>query len=643
MLMADPQMSLPPDSTHASRSLTAQQVIGILQAIQEISAEGTLEAQLARIAKTTTDLAGCERCSVFLLDAEKGELWSKVAMGLTDQEVRVRVGRGIAGTVAETGTLENIPDAYADPRFNQEVDRSTGFKTRNMLVVPVKDRQRDTIGVLQLINKKEGVFSGTDETVLTVFAAQVATAIQNVQRLEEFRATDLQLKQAFLSAEQKAQERSETRGRLRILKLGVAICLLIVAAFLGLRAAEIPIPFLSAEAPAPTGEGGQAVEKGPAIGQTHTVGRETLSSKIVQTGNAEPANTRAVVPPTSGSVAEVLVHEGQRVTKGQPLVRLDDRELRNRLHMAMANLLRAQTQLQTLLDWARSPEYAQARRSVQLAGMATEEGRGRLDVTRRLFDRGIASRDEMESAERTYERLRLELQSAEENVKTIQARASETEQTILQAQIKNAQAEVDEINRLIAAMTVPAPFDGLVMLPEAGEGRRGRLPEVGDQAQAGSPLLLLGDVSLLRVRLQLDEVDVDKVKIGQRAQARMDAFPGFLLGGRVEFVSPMAKIVEKVAYFDTIVALTALPAEIRARVRLGMSAAIEIVTADRQNVLAVPVQAVIREAGETFVSLADNTQGTPTAVWIPVKLGVSTTKMVEVLEGVQEGDQIVLP
>jgi RND family efflux transporter MFP subunit len=643
MLMADPQMSLPSDSTHASRSLTAQQVIGILQAIQEISAEGTLEAQLARIAKTTTDLAGCERCSVFLLDAEKGELWSKVAMGLTDQEVRVRVGRGIAGTVAETGTLENIPDAYADPRFNQEVDRSTGFTTRNMLVVPVKNRQRDTIGVLQLINKKEGAFSGTDETVLTVFAAQVATAIQNVQRLEEFRATDLQLKQAFLSAEQKAQERSETRGRLRILKLGVAICLLIVAAFLGLRAAEIPIPFLSAELPEQAGGGGQVAEEAPAIGQTHTVGRETLSAKIVQTGNAEPAGTRAVVPPSSGNVAEVFVHEGQRVTKGQPLVRLDDRELRNRLHMAMANLLRAQTQLQTLLDWARSPEYAQARRAVQLASMAVEEGRGRVEVTRRLFERGIASRDEMESAERSYERLQLELQSAEENTKTIQARANETEQTILRAQIKNAQVEVDEINRLIAAMTIPAPFDGLVMLPEAGEGRRGRLPDAGDQVQAGVPLLLLGDVSLLRVRLQLDEVDVDKVKIGQRAQARMDAFPGFQLGGRVEFVSPVAKIVEKVAYFDTVVALTTLPAEIRARVRLGMSAAIEIVTADRQNVVAIPVQAVIREAGETFVDLVDSGQGGAKGMRIPVKLGVSTTKMVEVLDGLQEGDQIVLP
>lgn len=641
--MADPQTSPPLDPTRVSRSLTAEQVIGILQAIQEISAEGTLEAQLARIAKTTTDLAGCERCSVFLLDAEKKELWSKVAMGLTDQEVRVHVGRGIAGTVAETGILENIPDAYADPRFNQEVDRSTGFRTRNLLVVPVKDRKRETIGVLQLINKKEGHFSGTDETVLTVFAAQVATAIQNVQRLEEFRATDLQLKQAFLSAEQKAQEQSETRGRRRILKLGIAVCLLVAAAFFGLRAAEIPIPFLTAEPPQQPQGSDQPAEAGPAVGQTHTVARETLSAKIVQTGNAEPATTRAVVPPAPGTVAEVRVHEGQRVTKGQPLVRLDDRELRNRLHSATANLLRAQTQLQTLLDWARSPEFAQARRAVQLASMGAEEGRGRVEVTRRLFERGIASRDEMESAERTFDRARLELQAAEENVKAIQSRANETEQKILQAQISNAQVEVDEINRLISLMTIPAPFDGLVMLPEGGEGRRGRLPEVGDQVQVGAPLLVLGDVSLLRVRLQLDEVDVDKVKVGQRAQARMDAFPGYQLGGRVEFVSPVAKIVEKVAYFDAIVALTTLPAEIRARVRLGMSAAIEIVTADRQDVVAIPVQAVTREAGETFVDLVDASQGSPRVVRIPVKLGVSTTKMVEVLEGVQEGDQIVLP
>jgi multidrug resistance efflux pump/putative methionine-R-sulfoxide reductase with GAF domain len=636
-----------------TRSLTAEQVVRILGAIQEINAEGSLDGQLALIAKCTTELAGCERCSVFLVDPEKRELWSKVAIGLTDQEIRFPVGRGIAGSVAETGTLENILDAYADPRFNPDVDRQTGFRTRNMLVVPVKNRQQEVVGVLQLINKREGGFTGTDEALLTVFGAQVAIAIQNVQRLEELRATDLQLKAAFLASEQKEEQRREARGRTRLVALSLGAVVIIVAGFFGLRAAGVSIPFLAPQATVGEGqvEGLGGAVSGPAdegapITNTHTVARESLSAKIVQTGYAEPATTRAVVSGVMGTAVEVMVREGQRVVKGQPLLRLEEREARTRLHTANANLLRAQAQLQSLQNWNRGPEITQAKRSVQLASIALEEGRGRYEVTRRLFDRGIASRDELESAERAYERLKLELQSADENVRAVQDRASETEQAIARAQIKNAEAEVEEINRLVTLTMIVAPIDGVVMLPEGAEGRRLRLPEPGDQVQGGIPVMLLGDMGYLRVRLALDEVDVDKVRVGQRAQARVDAFPGYTVEGRVEFVSPVARIVEKVPFFDTIVSLSRVPSELRDRVRLGMSATIEIVTADRTDVIAIPVQAVIRQGGETVVDLVGRSQGEdkpPVRQRTAVKLGVSTAKMVEVLEGLEEGNEIALP
>ena len=208
-------ISRAPSATEPSPlgGLTAEQVIRILEGVREINAEGSLDAQLALIARITTELAECERCSVFLMDAEKRELWSKVATGLSDQEIRVPLGRGIAGTVAETNTLANIADAYADPRFNPEVDRQTGFRTRNLLVVPVTNRQREVVGVLQLLNKRDGKFSTADEALLTVFAAQVAIAIQNVQRLEEFRATDHQLKQAIANVRIRCHAEGAAVGR----------------------------------------------------------------------------------------------------------------------------------------------------------------------------------------------------------------------------------------------------------------------------------------------------------------------------------------------------------------------------------------------------------------------------------------------
>ena len=634
--------ALPSD---VSGNLTAQQVIGILEAIQQINTEASLDGQLARIATVTSDLARCERCTVFLLDPERHELCSRVATGLTDQEVRVPVGRGVAGAVAETGALENIPDAYADPRFHRDVDTQTGFRTRNLLVVPITSRQGQTLGVLQLINKVEGRFTGADEALLTVFAAQVATAIQNVQRLEEFRATDAHLKQAFRAAEAQALQRSEVRRRRRAVVVGLVAVLLLAAGILGLHRAHIPIPFLASLLARPAQPEAEAPGVAPA-GDSVPVGRDSLVAKIVQTGNAEPAVTRAVVAPANGTVVEVLAREGQRVNRDEPLLRLDDRELRTRLQTANANLLRAKGQLQTLVDWARSPEFAQARRSVQLANLAMEENRGRLEVARRLFDHGIASRDEVDSATRTQERLQLELQAAEEGLRAVQGRATEAEQAVLQAQIRSAQAEVDEASRLLAATSLTAPFAGLVMLPEGPEGRRLHLPEPGDQVQPGLPLMLLGDVRQLRVRALLDEVDVDKVRQGQKAVARLDAFPDVPLEGQVVFISPVARIVDKVPFFEIVVGLAPLPPAIRDRVRLGMSATVEIATVNRPNVLTVPIQAVIRDGTATYVEriVRPARPGqAPGRERIRITLGAATTNLVEVVEGLQEGDEIALP
>jgi putative nucleotidyltransferase with HDIG domain len=140
-----------------------------------------LDALLRLIAEATVTMVGAERATIYIVDQDRQEFWSRVATGKGVGEIRFPIGVGIAGTVAQTGETINIPDAYADPRFNDESDKRTGFRTRNLLTLAMTDHDGAVIGVFQAINKKEGDFSFDDEATLRSLASSAAVAVENAQ------------------------------------------------------------------------------------------------------------------------------------------------------------------------------------------------------------------------------------------------------------------------------------------------------------------------------------------------------------------------------------------------------------------------------------------------------------------------------
>lgn len=128
-----------------------------------------------------------DRSTLYLVDEGKQQIWSKVAEGAALSEIRVPLGTGIAGHVAQTGETVNIPDAYRDPRFNPDVDRKTGYHTRTILCMPMKSKEGKILGVLQVLNKRQGVFTRADEELLAAFASGAAVTVQNAMLNEEIR------------------------------------------------------------------------------------------------------------------------------------------------------------------------------------------------------------------------------------------------------------------------------------------------------------------------------------------------------------------------------------------------------------------------------------------------------------------------
>ena len=140
-----------------------------------------LSELLGKILDVAKTLTKAERGTLFLVDEKTDEIWSLIAQGMEKQEIRLPRGRGIAGHVALTGEIVNIPDAYADDRFDPEVDKRTGFRTRNILTLPIRNKAGKIVAALQLLNKAGGSFTDEDTDVLLTLSGQMAMSLENAQ------------------------------------------------------------------------------------------------------------------------------------------------------------------------------------------------------------------------------------------------------------------------------------------------------------------------------------------------------------------------------------------------------------------------------------------------------------------------------
>jgi HD-GYP domain-containing protein (c-di-GMP phosphodiesterase class II) len=187
-------LSQPPETPDLTRRL--KKLTSILDVTKAMSAERDLDLLLPLILYEASKVVEADRCSLFVLDRERNELWSKVAQG-SKNEIRLPVGSGIAGQVAQTGEVINLPDAYADERFNRTFDTLSGYRTQSVLCVPMRDANGEVTGVIQALNKLSGrPFDSEDEELLLALGAQAAGAIENALLHEEIN----RLFEGFVSA-----------------------------------------------------------------------------------------------------------------------------------------------------------------------------------------------------------------------------------------------------------------------------------------------------------------------------------------------------------------------------------------------------------------------------------------------------------
>jgi adenylate cyclase len=160
----------------------------LLEVTRRMASYGTLDQVLQALVEMTTAELNAERGSLFLNDPDTNELYSRVAQGNIQREIRILNTSGVAGYVYTAGEALIIHDAYADDRFNRSIDEQTGFTTRNILCVPIRTVKGEVIGVAQTLNKRSGKFTKQDLSLLEAMTSQGTLALQSAQFIERMQA-----------------------------------------------------------------------------------------------------------------------------------------------------------------------------------------------------------------------------------------------------------------------------------------------------------------------------------------------------------------------------------------------------------------------------------------------------------------------
>lgn len=188
-----------PSEPHGGPAAEMSRYQRLIEAAKIVNSTLDLEQLLDIIAETALRNVGADRGTLYLVDTARQELWSKVLHDPELDEIRLPLGKGIAGFVAATGDIVNAPDAYADPRFNPEYDRKTGYRTKTTLCMPMRTKDGTIIGVFQLLNKQGGTFTPDDISFIDALSVHAAIAVENA-RLYAQERQKIALEKEFIAA-----------------------------------------------------------------------------------------------------------------------------------------------------------------------------------------------------------------------------------------------------------------------------------------------------------------------------------------------------------------------------------------------------------------------------------------------------------
>jgi HlyD family secretion protein len=356
-----------------------------------------------------------------------------------------------------------------------------------------------------------------------------------------------------------------------------------------------------------------------------TVERGTMVRSVVATGKIEPITRVEIKSKANGIIKAIHVDVDRVVREGEVLVELDReniaahvRELRATLQGARAALDAAQAQAEKSRVEAEAPDVEFARRAYERA--------------RSLFDAKLLSQNNLDEARNAFEQAQNRQRAAQSQLSVARAGVAQAAASVAQSQAALERAEEE-----LANVTIRAPIAGTILRRDVEIGSP--VSSILNMGAAATPVMTIGDISQVFVRGRVDESDIGRVRLGQPARITVETFKDRSFQGKVTEISPMGVEKENVTNFEVKVSIENPGKELKA----NMTANAEIILEEHPDSLIVPEAAITYDARRNaFLDLLDPAAKSGRRR-VPIKVGVSNGTRTQVLDGVKQGDRVVLP
>jgi len=349
-----------------------------------------------------------------------------------------------------------------------------------------------------------------------------------------------------------------------------------------------------------------------------------LAKSVVATGKVTPITKVEVKSKASGIVKKLLVDYGDHVKKGQLLAQLDKIEIEAQveqshaaLEAAQANLKSSQADFERAKVDAEGPDVPLLKRAYDRAtGMAKD---------------GVVSASALDDAQKNYE-----MALNKQNVSKAQVTVLKAKIAQAQANVAQDQANLKQLEEQLSYTDIVSPIDGIVLSRDVQMGDA--VSSILVLGSSATLVMNLGDTSEVYVKGKVDESDIGKVYLGQRARIKVESFKDKTFDGKVTKISPMGVEKDNVTTFEVRVSIQNPGGELKAE----MTANAEIILEEHKNVLQIPEGAILYDKDKKASVEIPDPKGKEGKNKVAVNIGISNGAKTEVLSGLKEGDQVVL-
>lgn len=354
--------------------------------------------------------------------------------------------------------------------------------------------------------------------------------------------------------------------------------------------------------------------------EVQKTGIENLRTVV---GKTQPVQEVSVFAKVPGTVTEVMAEVGQKVNKGDLLLRIDDKDVRLQVEQARAGLSSARANLSRTNGGAAELQLAQLRSSMAQAELMYQDASTALESSKVLFEAGAISKFELDSAQTRFKTAESQYLTAKKAVELTESSINKENTAVASAQVQQAQASYELAKSQLENTSLTAPISGVVSVRNATQG---------ELISGGVPAFTLVDLSTVVVEISVMQELVNKVAMGESVALEISAAGPDPFMGTVTAVSPSADPRTQ-AYLMKIEV-----ANPEGTIKGGMLASVSLVTEARESTLVVPLDAVIDDNGKSIVFVAEG----DVASRREVTVGLSDGAFVEISSGIAEGDKVIV-